>query len=58
MKCEENVKKTIEVWQPHYVEPLSSGDLAEICANLTGFFSLLQGWDVANENQQHLETHA
>lgn len=39
------LKKTAEVWQPHYKRRLTEEDAREIAENLTGFFDLLAEWE-------------
>ena len=39
------LKKTVEVWQPHYKRRLTEEDAREITENLTGFFDLLAEWE-------------
>jgi hypothetical protein len=41
----EFLEKTIQVWQPHYKEPLTLQDAQEIIDNVYNVYSLLDKWD-------------
>ena len=40
---------TIAIWQPRAKRPLSREDAREILENLTGFFSVLREWQLAEQ---------
>jgi hypothetical protein len=45
---DELIRRTREVWQPRLGRDLSREDARQIAANVTGFFSVLAAWSLAD----------
>ena len=40
-------EETVGFWEPRYSRPLTAEDARQIVENVTGFFTVLQGWAAA-----------
>ena len=50
------LEETIQFWQPRSTRPLTPEDARQIVENITGFFTVLQGWAAAaNTRPSQLE---
>jgi len=45
------LEETIRLWQPRTSRPLTPEDARQMVENVTGFFTILQGWSVAADTR-------
>jgi hypothetical protein len=46
------LEETIRFWQPRTSRPLTPEDARQMVENVTGFFTILQGWSAPAEARQ------
>ena len=46
---DDQIERTLEVWQPRIGHDLSRDEAKQIAANVTGFFSILTEWSRAEQ---------
>jgi len=51
------LEETVRFWQPRSSRPLTPEDARQIVEDITGFFTILQGW-AAGANTRPSETEA
>ena len=47
------IDRTLETWQPRVDHPLSRDDARQIIENVSGFFSILAEWAMADASNDH-----
>ncbi len=45
------LEETIRFWQPRTSRPLTPEDARQMVENVTGFFTILQGWSAAADTR-------
>jgi hypothetical protein len=45
------LEETIRFWQPRTSRPLTHEDARQMVENVTGFFTILQGWSAAADTR-------
>ena len=57
-QIDHQVIAAIEFWQPYSNRPLSREDARQIIENITGFFNLVEVWDMAERRDAKSQTQA